>query len=159
MSGTCPNGGRPQRNRWRPIATALREQIQAETSQQISAIIDKLVSDDTVTDSDLELIKLWIVGDATAYVQMENDYEGWLQEFNRLQGEIERLKADALSLENMFKLSGIARDTVRVAGDIIFFKQQQDRIEKFENASKDLNAGNKAVLANILNQKLESDQM
>ena len=29
MSGTCPNGGRPQRNRWRPIATALRQQIQA----------------------------------------------------------------------------------------------------------------------------------
>ena len=137
----------------------LREQIQAETSQQISAIINKLVSDDTVADPDLELIKLWIVGDAAAYIQMENDFKGWLQEFNRLVGEIEQLKAKELSLENMFKLSGVARDAVRVAGDIIFFKQQQERVEKFENAAKDLNSDGKVVLANILKQKLESDQI
>ena len=137
----------------------LREQIQSETSQQISTIINKLASDEEVINSDLELIRLWLVGDAAAYVQMENDFKGWLQEFNRLLGVIEQLKAQELSIENMFKLSGVARDAVRVAGDIIFFKQQQERIEKFENAARDLNSENKVVLANILKQKLESDQM
>ena len=137
----------------------LREQMQAETSQQISIIINNLESDDHITDSDLMLIRLWLVGDAASYVQMENDYQGWLQELNRLFGVVEQQKGQELSLENMYKLSGTARDAIRVMGDIIFFKQQQERISKFDGASKNLNSENKLIVAKILKQKLESDQM
>jgi hypothetical protein len=105
------------------------------------------------------LIRLWIVGDAASYVQMENDYQKWLEELNRLFAVIEELKGQDLSLENMYKLQGTARDAIRVIGDIVFFKQQQERINKFENASKNLNSGNKLVLSKILKQKLESAEM
>jgi len=137
----------------------LREQMQAETSEKISMIINNLKSDEEMTESDLMLIRLWVVGDAASYVQMENDYQKWLEELNRLLGVIEELKGQDLSLENMYKLQGTARDAIRVIGDIVFFKQQQDRINKFENASKNLNSGNKLVLAKILKQKLESEEM
>ena len=137
----------------------LREQIQADTSDQILEIIQKLRSNEEITDTDLMLIRLWIVGDAAAYVEMENDYHGWLDELNRLFSEIERLKVQELTLENMYKLSGTVRDAIRVTGDIVFFKQQQERINKFENASKELNSDDKRVLADILKQKFESDQM
>ena len=137
----------------------LREQMQAETSEKISMIINNLKSDEEMTESDLMLIRLWIVGDAASYVQMENDYQKWLEELNRLFGVIEELKGQDLSLENMYKLQGTARDAIRVIGDIVFFKQQQERINKFENASKNLNSGNKLVLAKILKQKLESEEM
>jgi len=137
----------------------LREQMQAETSEKISKIINNLKSDEEITEADLMLIRLWIVGDAASYVQMENDYQKWLEELNRLLGVIEELKGQDLSLENMYKLQGTARDAIRVIGDIVFFKQQQDRINKFENASKNLNSGNKLVLAKILKQKLESEEM
>lgn len=137
----------------------LREQMQAETSEKISMIIKNLKSDEEMTESDLMLIRLWVVGDAASYVQMENDYQKWLEELNRLLGVIEELKGQDLSLENMYKLQGTARDAIRVIGDIVFFIQQQDRINKFENASKNLNSGNKLVLAKILKQKLESEEM
>jgi len=137
----------------------LREQMQAETSEKISMIINNLKSDGEMTESDLMLIRLWVVGDAASYVQMENDYQKWLEELNRLLGVIEELKGQDLSLENMYKLQGTARDAIRVIGDIVFFKQQQERINKFENASKNLNSGNKLVLAKILKQKLESEEM
>ena len=137
----------------------LREQMQAETSEKISMIINNLISDEEIPESDLMLIRLWIVGDAASYVQMENDYQKWLEELNRLFGVIEELKLQDLSLENMYKLQGTARDAIRVIGDIVFFKQQQERINKFENASKNLNSGNKLVLAKILKQKLESEEM
>ena len=137
----------------------LREQMQAETSEKISMIINKLKSDEEIPESDLMLIRLWIVGDAASYVQMENDYQKWLEELNRLFAVIEELKGQALSLENMYKLQGTARDAIRVIGDIVFFKQQQERINKFENASKNLNSGNKLVLSKILKQKLESAEM
>jgi hypothetical protein len=90
---------------------------------------------------------------------MENDYQGWLQELNRLFEVIEKLKGEELSLENMFKLSGTARDAIRVMGDIVFFKEQQERVNRFDNASKDLNSENKLTVAKILKQKLASDQM
>ena len=137
----------------------LREQSQAETSQSISNIINKLKSDEDITDADLMLVRLWLVGDAAFYVQMENDYQGWLQELNRLFEVIEKLKGEELSLENMFKLSGTARDAIRVMGDIVFFKEQQERVNRFDNASKNLNSENKLTVAKILKQKLASDQM
>jgi len=137
----------------------LREQMQAETSEKISMIINELKSDGEITDSDLMLIRLWIVGDAASYVQMENDYQKWLEELNRLFGVIEELKLQDLSLENMYKLQGTARDAIRVIGDIVFFKQQQERINKFENASKNLNSENKLVIAKILKKQLESEEM
>jgi hypothetical protein len=137
----------------------LREQMQAETSEKISMIINNLKSDGEITESDLMLIRLWIVGDAASYVQMENDYQKWLEELNRLFGVIAELKGQELSLENMYKLQGTARDAIRVIGDIVFFKQQQERINKFENASKNLNPANKLALAKILNQKLESEEV
>ena len=137
----------------------LREQSQAETSQSISNIINKLKSDEDITNADLMLVRLWLVGDAAFYVQMENDYQGWLQELNRLFEVIEKLKGEELSLENMFKLSGTARDAIRVMGDIVFFKEQQERVNRFDNASKDLNSENKLTVAKILKQKLASDQM
>jgi hypothetical protein len=137
----------------------LREQMQAETSEKISMIINKLKSDGEVTESDLMLIRLWIVGDAASYVQMENDYQKWLEELNRLFSVIEELKGQDLSLENIYKLQGTARDAIRVIGDIVFFKQQEERINKFENASKNLTSANKLALAKILKQKLESEKM
>jgi hypothetical protein len=137
----------------------LREQMQAVTSEQISIIINKLKSDAEISDSDLALIRLWLVGDAESYVQIENDYYGWLQELNRLFEVIEQLSGQELSLENMYKLSGASRDAIRVMGDIIFFKQQQERISNFENASKKLDSDSKLAVAKILKQKLDSDEM
>ena len=58
----------------------------------------------------------------------------------------------------MGKISGTARDAVRVIGDIIYYKQQEERITNFENASKDLDSDNKLIIADILRQKLASDQ-
>lgn len=137
----------------------LREQIQFDTSSQIETLIQKLKTDSEIDDTDLELIRLWIVGDAQGYVEMENNYKEWLSELNRLFSVIEGMKAEKLTLKNMYNLSGTVRDAVRVIGDIVFFKQQQDRLEKFENVSKNLNSKNKKILADILQRKLESNEM
>ena len=84
------------------------------------------------------LIRLCIVGDAESYVQMENDYQKCLEELNRLFGVIEELIGHDISLDNLYKLQGTARDEFRVIGDIVFFKQQKERINIFEIASKNL---------------------
>jgi hypothetical protein len=141
------------------LQNGLRESVQSQTSKDISEIIQKLESDATITDADMELIRVWVASDAEFYVQMENDYPGWLGELNRLLSVMEQLKAGELTIDNMGKISGVARDAIRVIGDIVFFKHQQERVNNFENASKHLNSSNKIFLASILKEKLQSDEM
>lgn len=137
----------------------LREQIQSVTSNQIQEIIRKLRSDAEINDADLALVKLWLIGDAQAYLEMENDYKGWLSELNRLFSVIEEMKSADSGIEGMVRLSGVVRDAIRVTGDIVFFKQQQERVQKFEDAIKGLHSGSKSTLANILEAKLDSYEM
>ena len=82
----------------------------------------------------------------------------WIWNLNRLFGVIGKFKLQNLSLENIYKPQGTVRDAIRVIGEIVFFKQQQDRINKYENASKNLSSENKLALADILKQKLESEE-
>ena len=90
---------------------------------------------------------------------MENDYPNWLKELNRLFSVIGQLKSEELTLEKMGRMSGTARDAIRVIGDVIFFQQQQDRLSKFEKASRNLDTNNKLFLARLLQRKLESDEV
>ena len=63
----------------------IREALQKETSTEIKNIIDHLKNKRTISTEELELIKLWIVGDAESYTKMENNFQDWLQEFKRLE--------------------------------------------------------------------------
>lgn len=136
----------------------LREEIQGDTSNKISDIIAKLYEDKPISESDIKLIRIWILSDAEFYTQMENDYSGWLQELTRLFSVLDQLRGQTLSIEVMAKMSGTARDAIRVIGDIVYFMMQKERIERFESASKDLNSNNKAILADILTRKLSSEK-
>ena len=137
----------------------IREQIQSVTQPKIETIIKKLKSDSEINDADLMMVRLWIVGDAQGYIEMENDYRGWLLELNRLFGVIEDLKSEELDLEKMYNLSGTVRDTNRVIADIVFFRQQHERVKNYENASQNLNSENKHILADILQNKLDAADM
>jgi hypothetical protein len=141
------------------LQNELRENMQKQTSEQISKVIGKLAADQDITDDDMQLIRTWIASDAEFYVQMENDYPNWVEELNRLFSVIEQLQAGELTLENIGKISGTGRDAIRVIGDIVFFQQQRERVNKFENASKNLDSNNKKFLASLLQRKLESDEV
>ncbi len=57
----------------------------------------------------------------------------------------------------MGKISGSIRDGLRVIADVIYFRQQEQRIERFERATRRLYSEDKLHLARILSQKLLSD--
>jgi hypothetical protein len=136
----------------------LREEIQSDTSNKITEIIAKLYDDKPISESEIQLIRIWILSDAEFYTQMENDYPGWLQELTRLLSVLGQLRGQTLSLEVMAKISGTARDAIRVIGDITFFMTQKERINRYESASRDLTSNNKVILADILTRKLNSEK-
>lgn len=134
----------------------IREQIQEDSKEPMEEIIAKLSTNESINQLEMELIRLWMLRDAESYIRMENDYPNWLREFTRLRSVLEDLRRQSMSLDVMGKISGTVRDVLRVIADINFYLSEKDRVKKFEAASRELTRENKALLAEILTQKLNS---
>lgn len=135
----------------------LREQIQAVTATQVTPLIDKLRADGPIGPADLELIRLWLIGDAEYYVQMEKNFPAWVSELDRLIGVLRQLREESMTPSSMSRMEATVRDALRVASDIAFYRQQEERIRSFQNATKSLSREDKQALAEILKQKLHSE--
>ncbi len=135
----------------------VREEFQSATSPQIKEIISKLSDQEPISDQDMDLIKLWIVGDAESYTKMENDFQGWLDEYERLRTALNDYENKECTAEDLLKRHGILQDATRVNYDIANFLEQKDRIQKFESAiTGSLDKDGRAFLARILSDKLNS---
>ncbi len=141
------------------IKSATREQIQKITSGEIKNIIQKLKQDGDLTKEELNIVRLWIVGDADTYTKMENNFPDWLNEFKRLEGVLGKYENKQLSRDELFRLQGILEDALRVAYDIGNFLEKRQRVKKFEEAAKDAASLDREVLVKILKAKLDSPQI
>ncbi len=47
-------------------------------------IIQKLEKNQPLNPEEKDLIRLWIVGEAEAFTQKEQDYQGWLEQFRQV---------------------------------------------------------------------------
>ena len=133
-----------------------REQIQKLSSEQIKAIIVKLKGKAALTPDDLNLVRLWIVGDAESYVSMENSFQVWLTEFKRLQGSLGDYEGKELTELDFFNLRGILEDALRVAYDISNFLEKKERIKKFQDVAGSKDGLDRETLVKILEAKLRS---
>lgn len=136
----------------------LREQIQMKTAPEIAGVINKLRADHEITPADLDLVRLWLIGDAEGYLQMENNLQRWLAEYDALHTTLARFTAESVSIADMVKLQGLMEEGVRLCADIANLLEKKERVANFENATRDAHSLNKEVLASVLSRKLESDQ-
>lgn len=134
----------------------IREELQKKTSSEIQKINEKLNNNSQLTIEDLEMIRVWIVGDADSYTKMENNFQDWLEEFKRLEKVLQNYENKECTKNDLFKLIGILEDAIRVNYDIANFLEKQERIRKFENATKDNIDLNREMLIKILESKLQS---
>ena len=137
----------------------LREQIQATTAAQVTPLISRLEADGPIGPKDLELIRLWVVGDAEYYVKTENDLSAWVAELDRLLGVLRQLRSEVATPTTMARMEATVSDALRVANDIIFYRQQEERVRSFENATHQLNRDDKQTLARLLARKLSSEDL
>lgn len=140
------------------IQDDLREAMQAATSDDMVRVIRKLDNDDDITPEELILIRAWMVSDAEFYVQLENDFDDWISEINRLFSHIHSLNQGELSAQSMGQISGSIRDALRVLADVVYFRQQEKRVQRFERATRTLDREDKRHLSRLLRQKLRSSE-
>jgi len=138
------------------LSNDLREGIQESTKDEMASLLSKLQNNEDITSQEIELIRLWIIGDAHSYIKMENNYEGWIKEAQRLVEVVKSISTKELTPRLMGDLQGITRDVTRTLSDITFYKETMERTNKFEESVKNLTADNKIFLAEMLKAKLQS---
>jgi hypothetical protein len=141
------------------LSDELREQIQATTAEQITPLISLLEADGPIGAKEMELIRLWLVGDAEYYVKTENDFSAWVAELDRLLGVLRGLRSEAVTPTTMARMEGTVRDALRVASDIAFYRQQEERVRSFQSTTDQLNRDDKQTLARLLAHKLSSEDV
>lgn len=138
---------------------AVRERIQEMTIKRMRTVISKLDENKDLLADDLECVKLWIVGDAESYTRMENNFQDWISEFERLKGVLAKYTGSDLSADDLVKLQGVLEDALRVSADIANFLEKKERIKKFETATQDPASLDREILKKVLESKLSSSKM
>ena len=142
--------------------TAIRETLQSITSDQILGVLERLAAGAQPSPEDLQLVRMWIVGDADSYLRQENNFQDWVAEFDRLKGVIGRYEGRPCSEAELLELKGILEDAVRVAHDIANYLEKRERVHQFEatvEASHAWDGAAREALLRILRGKLESPNL
>lgn len=137
----------------------MREYIQDTTQDEIKKVLNKLQSGGELTRDELQSMKLWIVGDAAHYTRMENNFDDWTQELERLMDEINRRKSPNPDLEGAVELRALLQDGIRLLPNLIYFLQEKSRINKFHVAVYELDRKERTFLIELLKEKMASKEM
>jgi hypothetical protein len=87
---------------------------------------------------------------------MENNYQDWLKELDRLMFEIGKFGKDRLDLAESSRLQALLRDGSRVLTNIFYFLQQKDRVRQFEDTTREIDDQERQLLIRLLEQKKQS---
>lgn len=139
------------------LAAEVREVEQEIWADAAANAIGNLESGDPLTRADIDAIRTFLIGDAERYVALENNFNDWAQEFDRLLDEISQKSANP-DARNVADLRGYFQDLSRLVPDIRNFLEEKRRIQQFENALGNLDATSRRMMADILREKIASDR-
>ena len=138
------------------LSNELRESYQKAFVAPVTAMIAKLRSGLPLEAPELALAEGFMVGDAEAYVRLENDFAGWVVELDRLVTALIHLRA-RLDPPQLLDALGEVEDARRVLGDVCNYLEARERVERYRRTITDgLDAKRSKLLADLLQQKLDS---
>ncbi|OPX28180.1 MAG: hypothetical protein B1H08_06370 [Candidatus Omnitrophica bacterium 4484_171] len=111
-----------------------------------------------LSQEDINIMKLWIVGDAQSYAKMENNFNDWVNEFKRLKTVLAEYEDKDLSKVQLLNIRGVFEDAARAAADIGNLLEKKERIKKFEEATKSPQGLDREILVDVLEQKIGSPE-
>ncbi len=138
------------------IKDKVREEIQALTTPAIKAIINKLEHNQGLTPEEKETVKLWVVGDAEGFVELEDTLKDWQQEYRDLTAALQEFEGKPVDLDDLVALHGLLEDAIQVADDLAHFLDDQERLVRFQKAIDNLDAEGSKFVADLLKSELAS---
>jgi hypothetical protein len=142
------------------IREEIRESVQAITRKEMWDIIVRLREDHDISDADLRLIRLWVVGDAAAYVREEDTFPDWIRELERLGDEIRELREGPVDVDTLEALGALLTDARGVSRSLALYLNDRERVQRFEKTLQGgLDADDRNSLADYLVQAYTSDKV
>ncbi|OGS13564.1 MAG: hypothetical protein A2234_01455 [Elusimicrobia bacterium RIFOXYA2_FULL_58_8] len=138
------------------LNAALREEVQKSTLEPVKIIISKLEKNTPLTPDDMQFIRLWLVGDAEAYAARENDFSGWITELTRLMTTIAQTAPQATDVRANMAVQGTVTDALGLIPNMQKFMEALDRVKRFENSTRTMDAGTMLAVKNLLEGKIKS---
>jgi hypothetical protein len=138
-----------------------REASQVKLSDLSQPILNKLENDEVLSEADQDVLKFLLVGAADYYLQHEDDVDIWRDEVKRLLEEIGKLQRSGLDeIDNLTHLQALCREAMRVVPDLTYYFREQERVRKFEAASREpLDSNARHILADLIRAMMASDKM
>jgi hypothetical protein len=136
----------------------VRQAIEQASAGAVAAIIGKLENNQSLTDTEKQTVRLWVVGDAEGYLKMENNFQDWLTEYRRLLDVIAAGEGKTGSIQELVEVHGVLEDAIKVADAIAHYLEDRERVTRFENAMSTLNAEDNQFIAGMLKSMLESPE-
>ncbi|MBW1992485.1 MAG: hypothetical protein JRI59_10330 [Deltaproteobacteria bacterium] len=110
-------------------------------------------------EAEKDTVRAWMVGDAESYARVENNFQDWLNEFDRLTGVLKSYEKQRETLTSLLQVHALLTDALRVAADISNYLEQKEQGNKFEEAIKHLSPEDAQLIARLLQAKLDSASM
>jgi hypothetical protein len=135
----------------------VREIQQSLWAGEAKATIRRLEKGEPLNDADEKLIRSFLVSDAQAYLQHENNFGDWVRELERLVANL-GTRVNTIDRESIAELRGVLKDAIRLVPDIRNYLDEQRRVEKFEQALKDLDNDSRKLLLSLLKEQLRNEK-
>lgn len=145
----------------RELEIMMREAFQLKVQDDYKSILAKLENENPLSDNELEMLKLLIVGEAKYYLKYENNLEDWRNELKRLAAEMEKVEAGGLDdIDSLLHMQALCRDARGVLPDITFYFAEKERLDRFEAAtSGPLDDIARRTLIEVLKAMMQSDKL
>ena len=134
----------------------LREEMQKNMAEPVKILISKLEKNTPLEPGDMELIRLWLIGDAEAYLAKENDYSGWMTELTRLMTVISQTGGQIPDVKAGMGLRGTLTDALGLIPNMQRLLEAQDRVKRFEASTKAMDSATMLAIKNLLETKIKS---
>jgi hypothetical protein len=89
---------------------------------------------------------------------MENNFQDWLKEYQRLLDIIAGWEGKTGSIQELVEVHGLLEDAVKVADAVSHYLEDRERVTRFENAMRTLNAEDNKFIAGMLKSMLASPE-
>lgn len=133
----------------------VREMQQSAWTNEAKTTIRKLEKGEPLSKPDQDLIRAFLISDATAYLNAENNFQDWKRELQRLVTDLTK-RANTVTRDTIPELRGVLKDAVRLVPDIRNYLDEKRRVEKFESALNNLDKPAREMLCRVLREQLFS---
>lgn len=133
----------------------VREMQQSMLSERSKSALKNLRAGRPLSEEEKSVLQSVVVGDAESYLRVENNLQDWINELQRLIGEMERL-ARCEDEATMSQLRGVSKDAVRLMPSLRAYMEEKDRLDRFNRAMANLDEPNRHILTQVVSEMLSS---